>query len=59
MAQLASVDASADAALNSSLAPGAESLDALTGMGQYASLTDAAAGTVARTVPDEHTVCMT
>ena len=59
MAQLASVDASADAGTDSSLAPRAESVDALTGMEQYASLTDAAAGIVACTVPNEHTVCMT
>ena len=45
MAQLKSVDASADA--DSSFAPGVESVDALTDMGQDASLADAAAGIVA------------
>jgi hypothetical protein len=49
MAQLESVDASADAAPDSSPSPGSESIDAVTGMEQEPGLTDAAAGTVACT----------
>ena len=45
LAQLEAVDAGADA--DSSLAPGVESVDALSDMGQDASLRDAAAGIVA------------
>ena len=59
MAQLESVDASADAAADSSLGPGVESLDALTDVGQDASLTDAAAGMVACTARRQQTVFMT
>ena len=59
MAQLESVDASADAAADSSLAPGVESVDALTDIGQDASLADAASGIVACTARHQQTVFMT
>jgi hypothetical protein len=59
MAQLESVDASADAAADSSLAPGVESVDALSDVGQDASLADAAAGIVACTARHQQTVFMT
>jgi hypothetical protein len=59
MAQLESVDASADAAADSSLAPGVESVDALTDIGQDASLADAASGVVVCTTQHQQTVFMT